>query len=373
MLKTKTRVKKYFGRFREPLAEIPNLVVSQVESFQRLIDQGLKEVFAEFSSIKDFSERKFELDFVSFELAEPKIDEYTAKDKKLSYEAPLKVRVRLKNLIQKTDKEQEIFMAVFPLMTSHGTFIISGIERVVVPQLARSTGVSFTEQELKGKKTFGAKIIPARGAWIELETDLDGAIYIRVDRKRKFPVTTLLRAFGAETNDKILGLFTSVPEAKHFIEKTLAKDHTTNIDEASIEIHKRLRDGDLASSENARDFVKSIFDKERYDLSRVGRFRFNNHFPYRSPQHNSWFSARRYRSLGFTPRATCRRTFPTEDTRWHGQDQAKHPEPHVDYRYRCNSAGAIYFSQAFAGQDERIFHHKPTFAIHAADQCLGRA
>src|SRR3989338_5398293 len=278
MLKTKTRVKKYFGRFREPLAEIPNLVVSQVESFQRLIDQGLKEVFAEFSSIKDFSERKFELDFVSFELAEPKIDEYTAKDKKLSYEAPLKVRVRLKNLIQKTDKEQEIFMADFPLMTSHGTFIISGIERVVVPQLARSTGVSFTEQELKGKKTFGAKIIPARGAWIELETDLDGAIYIRVDRKRKFPVTTLLRAFGAETNDKILGLFTSVPEAKHFIEKTLAKDHTTNIDEASIEIHKRLRDGDLASSENARDFVKSIFDKERYDLSRVGRFRFNNRF-----------------------------------------------------------------------------------------------
>jgi len=278
MPKTKTRVKKYFGRFREPLAEIPNLVVSQVESFQRLIDQGLKEVFAEFSSIKDFSERKFELDFVSFELAEPKIDEYTAKDKKLSYEAPLKVRVRLKNLIQKTDKEQEIFMADFPLMTSHGTFIISGIERVVVPQLARSTGVSFTEQELKGKKTFGAKIIPARGAWIELETDLDGAIYIRIDRKRKFPVTTLLRAFGTESNDKILALFSSISEAKHFIEKTLAKDHTTTIDEASIEIHKRLRDGDLASSENARDFVKSIFDKERYDLSRVGRFRFNNRF-----------------------------------------------------------------------------------------------
>ena len=275
---TSLRVKKYFGRFRKPLTEITNLVVSQVESFKWLIEQGLKEVFAEFSSIKDFSERKFELDFVSFELAEPKIDEYTAKDKKLSYEAPLKVRVRLRNLIQKTDKEQEIFMADFPLMTSHGTFIISGIERVVVPQLARSTGVSFTEQELKGKKTFGAKIIPARGAWIELETDLDGAIYIRIDRKRKFPVTTLLRAFGTESNDKILALFSSIPEAKHFIEKTLAKDHTTSIDEASIEIHKRLRDGDLASSENARDFIKSIFDKERYDLSRVGRFRFNNRF-----------------------------------------------------------------------------------------------
>ena len=272
------REKKYFGRFREPLAEIPNLVISQVDSFKWLIEQGLKEVFAEFSSIKDFSERKFQLDFTSFELAEPKIDEYSAKEKKLSYEAPLKVRVRLKNLIQKTEKEQEIFMADFPLMTSHGTFIISGIERVVVPQLARSTGVSFTAQELKGKKTFGAKIIPARGAWIEIETDLDGAVYIRIDRKRKFPITTLLRAFGAESNDKILALFTGVPEAKHFIEKTLAKDHTTSTDEASIEIHKRLRDGDLAAADNARDFVKSIFDKERYDLSRVGRFRFNNRF-----------------------------------------------------------------------------------------------
>jgi len=253
-------------------------VISQVESFKWLIEKGLKEVFDEFSSIKDFSERKFQLDFTSFELAEPKIDEYTAKERKLSYEAPLKVRVKLKNLVMGTEKEQEIFMADFPLMTSHGTFIISGIERVVVPQLARSTGVSFTTQEVKGKKTFGAKIIPARGAWIELETDADGTIFVRIDRKRKFPVTSLLRAFGAATNDKILALFDKVEGAKPYIEKTLSKDHTTNIDEAAIEIHKRLRDGDLASSENAREFVQSIFDKERYDLSRVGRFRLNNRF-----------------------------------------------------------------------------------------------
>ena len=272
------RVKKYFGRFRKPLAEIPNLVVSQVESFKWLIEKGLKEIFEEFSSIKDFSEKKFQLDFIGFELAEPKFDEYVAKDKKLSYEAPLKVRVRLKNLIMNTEKEQEIFMADFPLMTSHGTFIISGIERVVVPQLARSTGVSFTAQELKGKKTFGAKIIPSRGSWIEIETDLDGTIYVRIDRKRKFPVTTLLRAYGVTSNEKILSLFEKTPEAKHYIEKTLAKDHTTTIDEACIEIHKRLRDGDLAAADNAREFVHSIFDKERYDLSRVGRFRFNNRF-----------------------------------------------------------------------------------------------
>ncbi|MEX2013448.1 MAG: DNA-directed RNA polymerase subunit beta [Parcubacteria group bacterium] len=278
------RPKKYFGRFRKPLTATPNLVISQVESFKWLIEKGLKEVFEEFSSIKDFSEKKFQLDFASFELEKPKFDEYTAKDKKLSYEAPLKVRVRLKNLIMNTEKEQEIFMADFPLMTSHGTFVISGIERVVVPQLSRSTGVSFTAQELKGKKTFGAKIIPSRGAWIELETDLDGTIYVRIDRKRKFPVTTLLRAFlpaeagGVVSNDKILALFEGVSGARHHIEKTLAKDHTTTLDEASIEIHKRLRDGDLAAAENAREFVQSIFEKERYDLSRVGRFRFNNRF-----------------------------------------------------------------------------------------------
>ena len=276
--KTGAREKKYFGRFRKPLTEMPNLVVSQVDSFKWLIEKGLKEVFSEFTSIKDFSEKKFQLDFVSFELAEPKINEYEAKERKLSYEAPLKVVVKLKNLIMKTEKEQEIFMADLPLMTSHGTFIISGIERVIVPQLARSTGVSFTAQELKGKKTFGAKIIPGRGAWIEIETDADGTMYVRIDRKRKFPISTLLRAFGVATNDKILALFAGHPEAKHFIEKTLAKDHTTTVDEACIEIHRRLRDGDLAAADNAREFVQSIFDKERYDLSRVGRFRFNNRF-----------------------------------------------------------------------------------------------
>ncbi len=257
---------------------MPNLVVSQVESFKWLVEKGLKEVFEEFTSIKDFSEKKFQLDFVSFELAEPKLNEYEAKDRKLSYEAPLKVRVKLKNHIMKTEKEQEIFMADLPLMTDHGTFIISGIERVIVPQLARSTGVSFTSQELKGKKTFGAKIIPGRGAWIEIETDADGTMFVRIDRKRKFPVTTLLRAHGVETNDKIKALFSGMPEAMPFLDKTLAKDHTTNLDEAAIEIHRRLRDGDMASAENAREFVQSIFDKERYDLSRVGRFRFNNRF-----------------------------------------------------------------------------------------------
>lgn len=272
------REKKYFGKYKKPIVEIPNLVESQLESFRWLIKTGLKEVFSEFSSIKDFSGKKFTLDFVDFELAEPQHDEYYAKDNKLSYEAPLKVKVKLVNHIINTTKEQEIFMADFPMMTPHGTFIINGIERVVVPQLARSFGAFFTAQMIRGKKLFGAKIIPARGAWIEFETDLEGLIYARIDKKRKFPVTTLLRAFGAKTDKEMLQLMSDIPEAKSIIEKIIAKDHSKTQEEAYIEIHKKLRDGDLATAENAKEFFNSIFSFERYDISKVGRFRFNNRF-----------------------------------------------------------------------------------------------
>ncbi len=270
--------KKVFGKYKKPLVEVPNLVELQLKSFSWLLKDGLKEVFDEFKTIKDFTGKKFELQFLSFELAEPKTDEYFAKNQKASFEAPLKARVRLKNLHLGTVKEQEIFMADFPLMTPHGTFVISGIERVIVPQLARSYGVFFTVNDLKTKKQFGAKIIPSRGAWLEFETDQDGVIYVRIDKKRKFPVTTLIRAFGAGTDAEIKKLFSKVEGAEHFITKTLAKDHSKNTDEACVEIHRRLRDGDLATVENAREFVKSIFDPERYDLSRVGRYRFNNRF-----------------------------------------------------------------------------------------------
>jgi DNA-directed RNA polymerase subunit beta len=169
-------------------------------------------------------------------------------------------------------------MADFPLMTVNGTFIINGIERVLVPQLARSFGVFFTDQEIKGKRFFGAKIIPARGAWIEIETEADGAIYVRIDKNRKFPISTLLRVIGAPTDADILNLAKADPEAKHALELTLAKDHIKSADEAYLEIYKRLRDGDLATLDNAKDFVSSIFDVERYDISKVGRFRFNKRF-----------------------------------------------------------------------------------------------
>jgi DNA-directed RNA polymerase subunit beta len=273
-----TRPKKYFGRFKKPLVSTPNFVEPQLASFKWLIEEGLKEVFKEFSSIKDYSEKKFQLDFIGFEVESPKYDEYYAKNNKLSFEAPLKVRIRLKNFIVGSEKEQEIFMADFPLMTSHGTFIISGIERVIVPQLARSYGVFFTAADLRGKKLFGAKIIPGRGAWVEIESDIDGVIYVRIDRKRKFPVTILLKAFaGTEDNESILKLF-SDDFSKDSLKKTLAKDHTKTLDDAYVEIYKRLRDGDLATAENAKEFVDSVFGQERYDLSPVGRFMFNKRF-----------------------------------------------------------------------------------------------
>jgi len=272
------RPQRHFGAYKVPLTTLPNLVEAQVESFKWLIETGLKEVFSEFSSIKDYSGKKFELDFTGFKLQEPKYDEFYAKQNKLSYEAPLKVMVRLKNKIVGSVKEQEIFMTDFPLQTKHGTFIISGIERVIVPQLARSFGVFFTADEMKGRKYFGAKIIPARGAWIEIETDVDGAIYVRVDRKRKFGVTSLLRILGAKDDKHIFSLFAGTPVAETHLKATMAKDHAKTIDEAYIEIHKRLRDGEIGSVENAKEFINSIFEQERYDLSKVGRFRFNKRF-----------------------------------------------------------------------------------------------
>ncbi len=275
---TTARPQKFFSRWKKPLVPTPNFVEPQLNSFKELIEKGLKEVFEEFSSIKDYSEKKFTLDFTGFELAEAKHDEYHAKDNKLNYDAPLKVKVRLKNHILGTEKEQEIFMADFPLMTSHGTFIVSGIERVIVPQLARSYGVFFTASDVKGRQLFGAKIIPSRGAWVEIESDAEGMITVRIDRKRKFPVTTLLRVFGAKDDTAIKKLFASDKFATASIEKTLLKDHGKTVDEAFIEIHKRLRDGDLATAENAKEFVNSIFESERYDLSPVGRHMFNKRF-----------------------------------------------------------------------------------------------
>ncbi|MCX6719475.1 MAG: DNA-directed RNA polymerase subunit beta, partial [Candidatus Taylorbacteria bacterium] len=275
---TSIRPKKYFSRYQAPLAPMPNLVESQLVSFDSLLEKGIPALLKEFSPIKDYADKKFELSIGNPEISRPKYDEHYAKFNKLNYEGQIKVTVTLKNKSLNVVKEQEMFLADFPLMTDHGTFIISGVERVIVPQLARSFGVFFTSSDVRGKSYFGAKIIPARGVWMELETDLDGTIYCRIDRKRKFPITSLIRILGAGTNEQMVALFKDDENSKKAIEMTLAKDHGKTIEDSYIEIHKRLRDGDLATADNARSFIQAILSPERYDISRVGRFRFNKRF-----------------------------------------------------------------------------------------------
>ena len=272
------REKKYFKRFKAPHVELPNLVRPQIDSFEWLMKDGIAEVMKEFSPLSDYSGKKFDLEFTNFEVGQPKYDEFHAKENMLTYDAPLRANVKLTNKTFNTSKEQEIFLADFPMMTDHGTFIINGVERVVVAQLARSFGVFFGTQELKGNRYFTAKIIPSRGAWVELESEPDGVVYVKIDRKRKFPVSSLLRVLGAERDKDMVDLFSGVKGGKAVIEACLEKDPAKTKEDAYVEIHKKLRDGDLATPQNAMEYIDSIFSSERYDLSKVGRHRFNQRF-----------------------------------------------------------------------------------------------
>jgi DNA-directed RNA polymerase subunit beta len=280
MAKTKhaVRPQKYFGKFREPLVKLPSLVESQIASFREFVEGGAERVFKEFSPISDHSGKKFELKLVKFSFGELRWDEHYAKRTMRTHEAPLSMVVRLKNKTTGAEKEQEIFLADFPWMTPHGTFIINGVERIVVPQLARSYGVFFESTPYKGKNYFAAKIIPARGVWIEIESDADGGIYVKIDRKRKFPVTALLRVLGLATEKEILGRFEKSRPAAEAVAATLAHDSAATPEEAFVEIYRRLRDGDIATPESAREHVKAILSVDRYDFSRVGRFHFNRRF-----------------------------------------------------------------------------------------------
>lgn len=271
--------KKTFKSFREPRIDIPNLVEPQLTSFAWLVRTGVEEVFKEFSPIRDYGEKKFDLHVMSYEFGTPQYDEFYAKENLRTYEASLKAKVKLKNKTLGTEVVQEIFLADFPMMTDHGTFIINGVERVVVPQLARSSGVFFTSQLIKGTTYFGAKIIPSRGVWIEIDSEADGAVYVRVDRKRKIPVTSFFRIFGAGTDKDILALFPDLTEVgRSWITTTLEKDPAKTTEGAYIEMYRRMRDGDIATPDAAREFVRTVFSDERYDLSEVGRHRFNHRF-----------------------------------------------------------------------------------------------
>jgi len=285
---TKQIEKKYFSRYKESLSEVPNLVENQLLSYEEFLAGGLQKSIVEFSPILDYSEKKFELHFVDFSLEEPDYDEYHARNNKLSFQAKLKAKVRLENKIDGSSKVEEIFLTEIPYMTPHGTFIINGVERVIVPQLARSYGVFFTSDE-KAKGTFyGAKIIPARGAWIEFESNKDGAVYVRIDKKRKFAATALLRVFGLETDEEIIEAFKGNEAIQDQVLKTIEKDGSKNQAEAYVEVYRRIRDGEAASADALREYFETVFGDTLYDLSEVGRYHFNQRFDKAVPKKGNY-------------------------------------------------------------------------------------
>ena len=278
MSTNKSLAQKTFGHYRAPAVDFPDLVGHQRQSFDWLIKKGLTELFKEFSPITDYSGKKFELRFEDFEIGDPKYDEEFARENMRTYEAPMKVTVKLVNKTFGSQKSQDIFLADMPIMTPHGSFIVSGVERAIVPQLARSFGAFFVAESIRGRNWFGAKIIPSRGVWIEIDSEADGAIFVKIDRKRKFPVTNLLTVFGAGVGEAITKHFAKDAEALAAIKATLVHDTAKSVEDAYVEIHRRMRDGDLATPENAKNFVQALFSPERYDLSKVGRHRLNARF-----------------------------------------------------------------------------------------------
>ena len=252
--------------------EMPNLIAIQRNSYNWFLEEGLKETFEEVSPITDFSDT-LQLDFLTSSFGEPKYSVEECKDRDATYAAPLRIKVRLLNKESGEIKEQEVFMGDFPLMTEQGTFVINGAERVIVSQLVRSPGVYYNREiDTAGKALYGCTVIPNRGAWLELESDANDVMYVRLDRTRKLPATVLLRVLGYSHNDDIMNLFAG----DEMIMPTIEKDTTSNEPEALIEIYKRLRPGDPPTVESARNLINSLFfDHKRYDLAKVGRYKIN--------------------------------------------------------------------------------------------------
>ncbi len=263
---------KVFSSHPGSLIVQPNLVEAQTQSYYWLLKAGIKELFEEISPIRDYTGKDLELHFKDYYLDEPKYNEEHSRLKDLTYEAPLRVKAKLVNKKTGDVKEQEVYFSDLPVMTERGTFIINGVERVVVSQLVRSSGVYFTASMWRGRKLFGAKVIPNRGAWLEFESEPDGFIGVKIDRRRKAPVTDLLRIFadaGKDNDDALLKISDKLAA-------TIKKDSAKNADEAYAEIYKRIRPGDLATVENARSLIDAMFKRlDRYDLSMVGRFKLN--------------------------------------------------------------------------------------------------
>lgn len=266
------RTRMSFSKIKE-IADVPNLIEIQVDSYEWFLKEGLKEVFDDISPIEDYTGNLI-LEFVDYSLDDkPKYDIEECKERDATYCAPLKVKVRLINKETGEIKEQEVFMGDFPLMTERGTFVINGAERVIVSQLVRSPGVYYAEERDKtGKRLISSTVIPNRGAWLEYETDSNDVISVRVDRTRKQPVTVLLRALGIGTDAEIIDLLGEDER----LSATLEKDNTKTVEEGLVEIYKKLRPGEPPTVESASSLLNALFfDPKRYDLAKVGRYKFN--------------------------------------------------------------------------------------------------
>ncbi|TMB59180.1 MAG: DNA-directed RNA polymerase subunit beta, partial [Chloroflexi bacterium] len=273
------RPRRDFASLPEVLP-LPDLIQTQLDSFKWFCDEGLGELFKEISPIQDFTGKNLDLKFISSEFREPKYSEEECRTKDITYAKPLWARVELVNKETGEVAEQDVFLGDFPWMTDKGTFVINGAERVVVSQLVRSPGVYFTavDDPTTGRRLFYGKLIPNRGAWLEFETSNKDVLSVKVDRKRKLPVTTLLRAFGYGSNEEIKDLFKNVDtDPEHvYIQSTLDRDTSASTNDGLVEVYKRLRPGDPPTIDNARNLVQSLFfNFRRYDLAKVGRYKLN--------------------------------------------------------------------------------------------------
>lgn len=285
MTKPATNNGRIFFTEGDQALPIPDLIAHQKDSWEDFVKSGLREVFNELNPIEDYTRQKLALRFKDYYFKEPKETEAEAKYNLTTYDAPLHVIVELENKVSGEKKEQDIFFGDYPWMTDRATFIINGTERVIVSQLIRSAGVFFTADTIGTRNYYGAKVIPGRGAWLEFETATNGAIYVKIDRRRKIPITTLLRALGIAKNSDIKAKFADLSESEmEYLDATLEKDTSRGQSEALIEVYRRLRPGDLATVENAKDMIeRTFFDYKRYDYSRVGRFKINQRLGFDTP------------------------------------------------------------------------------------------
>jgi DNA-directed RNA polymerase subunit beta len=271
-----------YGRIPEMLP-VADLIETQLRSFNWFKREGLRELFEEINPITDYTGKNYELKFLDYEFGQPKFDKEECRNRDMTFAAPLRINTRLTIRTGENAgeiKESEVFMGDFPIMTEEGTFIVNGTERVVVSQLVRSPGIYFTasEDRASGRMLYAAKLIPNRGAWLEIETSGKDILTVKIDRKRKIPVTTLVRALGYGSNNEIKALFADVdnnPEHK-FIQSTLEKDSSTDVNDALVEMYKKIRPGDPPTVDNARALMTALFfNPRRFDLSKVGRFKLN--------------------------------------------------------------------------------------------------